>query len=115
MNLTPKLLMVPAAVEVTARKLVASITPAATADASPFAGGALSLEVMVDANLGGTHCYVAVTPGSPATALELCEGPAAVDVVTKNDFETTGIKTRVLADRGLGVRDYRVICRIPLS
>lgn len=115
LNLTPKLLMVPAAVEVTARKLVASITPAATADASPFAGGALSLEVMVDANLGGTHCYVAVTPGSPATALELCEGPAAVDVQTQNDFETTGIKTRVLADRGLGVRDYRGICRIPLS
>ena len=115
LNLTPKLLMVPAAVEVTARKLVASITPHATADASPFAGGALTLEVMVDANLAGTHCYVAVQPGNPAAVLELCEGPAAVDVTTQNDFETTGIKTRVLADRGLGVRNYRGICRIPLA
>jgi hypothetical protein len=115
LNLTPKLLMVPAAVEVVARKLVASITPHATADASPFAGGALALEVMVDANLAGTHCYVAVQPGNPAAVLELCEGPAAVEVTTQNDFETTGIKTRVLADRGLGVRNYRGICRIPLS
>ena len=115
LNLTPKLLMVPAAVEVVARKLVASITPHATADASPFAGGALALDVMVDANLAGTHCYVAVQPGNPAAVLELCEGPAAVEVTTQNDFETTGIKTRVLADRGLGVRNYRGICRIPLS
>jgi hypothetical protein len=82
---------------------------------NPFAGGQLELMPLVDANLSGSHAYVLCDPASPAAAIEVCTGPAIADVQSQADFDTTSVKTRVLADRGLGVRDHRGVVRIPLS
>ena len=116
LNLRASRLLVPSGFEVVARQLVAGINPSKTDDASPFAaGGALALDVAVDANLSGGYSYLLVAPSSAAVALELTTGPAVAEVETEADFDTTSMKTRVLADRGLGVRDYRGVIRIPAA
>jgi hypothetical protein len=115
LNLTPRWLLVSAQYEVTAIQLTTEINAAAANDVNPFAGGQLALMPLVDANLSGSHAYVLCDPSSPAAAIEVCSGPAVADVQSQPDFDTTSVKTRVLADRGLGVRDHRGIVRIPLS
>lgn len=115
LNLAPRWLLVSAQYEVQAIQLTSEINATAAADVNPFAGGQLALMPLVDANLSGSHAYVLCDPASPAAAIEICTGPAVADVQSQNDFETTSVKTRVLADRGLGVRDHRGVVRIPLS
>ena len=116
LNLQPAWLVVPPAAEITARQQVAQLTPAQVSNANPFASGQpLALNLLVDANLSGSHAYLTVDPSSPAAALEITTGPAVAQVDSESEFETTSMKTRVLADRGLGVRDYRGIVRIALS
>lgn len=115
LNLAPRWLLVSAQYEVQAIQLTSEINATAASDVNPFAGGQLALMPLVDANLSGSHAYVLCDPASPAAAIEICTGPAIADVQSQADFDTTSVKTRVLADRGLGVRDYRGIVRIPLS
>lgn len=115
LNLSPRWLLVSAQHEVTAIQLTSEINAAAASDVNPFGGGQLALMPLVDANLSGSHAYVLCDPASPAAAIEICTGPAVADVQSQADFDTTSVKTRVLADRGLGVRDHRGIVRIPLS
>jgi phage major head subunit gpT-like protein len=116
LNLTPSILLVPATVEVLARQLTSALTPATTAGVNPFSeSSAVPLEVIVDANLATTHAFLCAAPTSTASALELTTGPANAETMSQWDLETTGMNTRVLADRGLGVKDFRGICRIPLS
>ena len=115
LNLAPRWLLVSAVNEVAAIQLTYEINATAAADVNPFAGGQLALMPLVDANLSGSYAYVLCDPASPAAAIEICTGPAVADVQSQADFETTSVKTRVLADRGLGVRDHRGVVRIPLS
>jgi hypothetical protein len=115
LNLAPRWLLVSAQYEVTAIQLTSEINATAASDVNPFAGGQLELMPLVDANLSGSHAYVLCDPASPAAAIEVCTGPAIADVQSQADFDTTSVKTRVLADRGLGVRDHRGVVRIPLS
>lgn len=114
LNLAPRWLLVPSALEFLALQFTAEIQAVQASAVNPFGSGApLELRVIVDANLTGTACYVCCDPSSPATALEICEGPASPMVETEADFERTGARTRVVADRGLAARDFRGICRIP--
>lgn len=115
LNLTPRWLLVPASHEVQALQFTAAINATQSSAVNPFGAGSLALEPIVDANLSGSHAYVLADPAGPAAAIELCTGPAVADVQSQADFDSTSIKTRVLADRGLGVRDHRGIVRIPLS
>jgi hypothetical protein len=115
LNLAPRWLLVSAEHEVTAIQLTTEINATAASNVNPFAGGQLALMPLVDANLSGDYAYVLCDPSSPAAAIEICTGPAVADVQSQADFDTTSVKTRVLADRGLGVRDYRGIVRIPLG
>lgn len=115
LNLAPRWLLVPASLEVAALQLTTGIAATESSSVNPFADGRLALEPIVDANLSGGHCYVLADPSGPAAALEICSGPAVADVQSQNDFDTTSVKTRVLADRGLGVRDHRGVVRIALA
>jgi phage major head subunit gpT-like protein len=115
LNLTPRWVLVPATHEVQALQLCTAINATESSAVNPFGAGSLALEPIVDANLGGSYAYVLADPAGPAAAIELCTGPAVADVQTQSDFDTTSLKTRVLADRGLGVRDHRGIVRIPLG
>jgi hypothetical protein len=116
LNLTPSILLVPATVEVLARQLTTTLTPNTTTGVNPFSdSSAVPLEVIVDASLATTHAYLLAAPTSPAAVLEICTGPANGEVMSQWELNTTGMTTRVLADRGLGVRGFRGVCRIPLS
>ena len=115
LNLTPRWLLVPASHEVQALQFTAAINATESSAVNPFGAGSLALEPIVDANLSGSHAYVLADPAGPAAAIELCTGPAVADVQSQSDFDTTSLKTRVLADRGLGVRDHRGIVRIALG
>lgn len=115
LNLAPRWLLVPASHEVQALQLCTAINATESSSVNPFAAGRLALEPIVDANLSGGHAYVLADPAGPAAAVELCTGPAVASVESRADFETTSVATRVLADRGMGVRDHRGIVRIPLS
>lgn len=115
LNLAPRWLLVSAEHEVAALQLTTAINATASSSVNPFSAGRLALEPVVDANLSGGFAYVLCDPSGPAAALEICTGPAVADVQSKADFETTSVATRVLADRGIGVRDHRGVVRIPLS
>lgn len=114
LNLRPRHLLVPASHEVPARQLVAAVQPVSVDGVNPFGAGAdLALQVHVDPLLSAA--YLAVDPSDPAAAIELATGPAALQVDSQPEFETTSLAMRVLADRGAGIRDFRGIARIPLA
>ncbi|MDQ3366650.1 MAG: Mu-like prophage major head subunit gpT family protein [Myxococcota bacterium] len=106
-DVTPKFLVVPAALESVALQAVAQITPSVTSDVNPFAG---KLEVIVDPRLDA----------SSVTAWYLAADPAAIDgieyayldgtgpeLLIKEGWRIDGIEWKVRLDFGAGFVDYR--------
>jgi len=106
---TPTWLIVPAALETAAQKLLAQLYPAQSANVNPFAG---KLELIVDPRLDAKS----------ATAWYLAADSAAIDTIEYSHLDTTnggpemfvqegfkvdGVEMKVRLDFGSGVLDFR--------
>ena len=113
-NVTPRFLIVPAAIENAALKYVAAIAPATAATVNPFAG---ALEVVVDPRLdaaSATAWYLAADPMQVDTIeysyLESEQGPM---LETRVGFEVDGLEIKCRLDYGAGVLDWRGLFKNP--
>lgn len=107
-DVTPKFLLVPAALETAAEKLLASIAAAKTSDVNPFAG---QLTLVVDPRLdavSATRWYVTADPAT-VDGLEYCylEGAPGPQIESRNGFEVDGVQIKVRLDFGGGFVDWR--------
>ncbi|MEI4195863.1 prohead protease/major capsid protein fusion protein [Roseovarius sp. E0-M6] len=105
-RVTPRNLLVPPALETTAEKWLASISPATAADANPFSG---SLSMVVEPRLSSaTRWYVTADPGEidglEFAYLSGAEGP---QVESRSGWDVDGVEIRVILDFGAGFIDHR--------
>ncbi|MBF0560995.1 MAG: Mu-like prophage major head subunit gpT family protein [Alphaproteobacteria bacterium] len=103
---TPKYLLVPAALETTAEKWLATIAAAKAADVNPFAG---SLALVVEPRLSSaTRWYVSADP-SEIDGLEYAylAGGQGPQVESKSGWDVDGVEIRVILDFGAGFIDWR--------
>lgn len=107
-NVVPKFLIVPVALETTADQLLATITPTKTSEVNPFSG---TLKKIVDPRLDAsstTRWYLAGDPGRydglQYAHLAGREGPY---IETKVGFNTDGVAFKVVHDFGTGFVEYR--------
>jgi hypothetical protein len=114
LNLVPRYLLVPAALETTADKVVATITAAKVGDVNPFSG---KLEVMVEPRLDAkstTAWYVVADPAlMPFLELATLNGarPMATaggpELRTFEGEDVLGLKYRAVHDFGAWPINYR--------
>ncbi len=106
-NVTPKHILVPAALETTAEKIVSTVQATKTADVNAFT----NLDVVVDPRLDAASAarwYVTADP-SQFDGLEYAhlEGAPGPQVESRNGFEVDGVEIKVRLDFGAGFVDYR--------
>jgi len=111
-DVTPRYLVVPAALEVIALQNVTAITPAATTNVNPFSG---KLEVIVDPRLdvnSATIWYLAADSMSIDT-LEYAylDGAEGVQLESKIGFDVEGIEMKARLDFGAAALDWRGLYR----
>jgi hypothetical protein len=113
LNLSPRYLIVPSALETIADQFVTQITPAVNASANPFGpGGRTPLQVIVESRLdadSGTAWYLATSPESGAPLLNhgTLEGQAGPDVRQMEGFTIDGVQFRCRIDVAFGAADWR--------
>lgn len=113
LNIVPKWLIVPAALETDAQKLTASIVPGTVANANPFASQfeGIIVEPMLDA----TSPSVWYGAGSPnqidIVEYGYLEGSEGVSLETFEKAEQLGLWWRAQHDFGASVIDYRGLFR----
>lgn len=111
-DVTPRYLVVPAALEQTALQLTSSgYQPAVTSEINT-AGQAL--EVVVDPRLdavSATAWYLAAAPSFGTLEYAYLEGSAGPQVDTDYGFEVDGISYRCKLDFGCGISDWRGLYR----
>lgn len=105
-NVAPRYILVPPALETTTEKLLASIQPTKTADVNPFGG---KFELLVDARLTSlTRWYMAADPavieGLEYAYLQGQEGPYTE---TRAGFDVDGVETKCRLDFGAGFVEWR--------
>lgn len=107
-DVTPKYLGVPAALEVVARQYVAQINATKTSDVNPFTA---DLEVVVDPRLdakSATAWYLAADPATIDTVeYSFLESEPGPQLFTRVGFDVDGVETKVRLDFGCGVIDHR--------
>ncbi len=99
---SPSFLVVPAALELTARQLVFNIAPTQTSDAHPLEQG---LTVVVEPRLDAaftTAWYLVASAGANSLEHAYLEGQAGVYIETRNGFETDGMDIKARLDFGCG-------------
>jgi len=105
LNVMPKFLVCGPDTELTARQVLANITPTKAGDANPWAG---QLELIVDANVTGTRWHVAADPMQvPSLVYGYVQGAEGPQIHTEIDFDTRGVKVRAGLDFGCGAIDHR--------
>lgn len=112
LNIEPKHLVVPAALEETALKGKATIVPNVIASSQPFAS---TYDIITEGYLDGnseTVFYMAADPdeagGLVYGYLEGEEGPY---LETRNGFDRDGVEFKVRHDFGVGVEDFRGLAK----
>jgi phage major head subunit gpT-like protein/phage head maturation protease len=114
LDITAKFLVVPAALESTGEKYLASIYPAQAANVNPFAG---KLTLIVDPRLdakSATRWYVAADPVLfPSIEYAYLAGNEGVQVETRAGFEVDGVQIRARLDFGAGALDFRGVYANP--
>jgi phage major head subunit gpT-like protein/phage head maturation protease len=114
LDIAAKFLVVPAALESTAEKYLASIYPAQAANVNPFAG---KLTLIVDPRLdakSATRWYVAADPVLfPSIEYAYLAGNEGVQVETRAGFEVDGVQIRARLDFGAGALDFRGVYANP--
>lgn len=99
---TPAYIVVPAALELTARQAVFSIAPAKTSDANPIEQ---TLQVIVEPRLDAnstTAWYLVGTGASNSLEYGYLDGNEGVYVETRNGFEVDGLEIKARLDFGCG-------------
>ena len=99
---TPEFLLVPAALEATARQAVFAIAPAVTTNANPIEQ---TLKVIVEPRLDAastTAWYLVATGASNSLEYGYLEGNEGVYVETRNGFDVDGIEVKARLDFGCG-------------
>lgn len=102
-NVVPRYLLVPPALETEAEKLLADITPATTDDVQP-----IRLSLLVEPRLTGSGWYVFADPASAPVLeyayLSSAQGP---QLSSRDGWEVLGREFRVTLDLGCGAVDHR--------
>ena len=108
LNLRSDFLMVPAALETVAQKLMSAIMANATGDVNTFANSMqLIVEPLLDA-ASATAWYTAASPNRIDTIeYAYLAGEEGVYIETKSGFEVDGIQIKAVLDFGAGAIDYR--------
>lgn len=106
LGLSPSILLVPSELDVTARKLVASITPTTTADVNVFAG---RRSIAVEPRLpNAVQWFLFAAPGTyPVIRFLTLAGFEAPRFETENEFTRLGTAYRVHWHVGAGPIDFR--------
>jgi hypothetical protein len=118
LNLQPRYLIVPAALEQTADQLIYPINLASTAVTGVVPPWVQSLVKIVEgrldavASLGVTNWFMAVDP-SQIDTIEYCylEGQQGVYIETRQGFEVDGVEIKARLDFAAGAIDYRGLCK----
>ena len=114
LDIACKFLVVPAALESSAEKYLASIYPAQAANVNPFAG---KLTLIVDPRLdakSATRWYIAADPVLfPSIEYAYLAGNEGVQVESRAGFEVDGLQVRARLDFGAGALDYRGVYANP--
>jgi hypothetical protein len=107
-DVTPKYLVVPAALEVVARQYVAQINATKSSDVNPFTA---DLEVVVDPRLdavSATAWYLSADPARIDTIeYSFLEGEPGPQIESRAGFDVEGVEMKVRLDFGCGVIDHR--------
>ena len=108
MNLYGEFLIVPAALEVVAMKLLSSIQATASGDVNVFSGSLkLIVEPRLDAN-SETAWYISASPNIIDTiARAYLAGNEGVYIESEYGFDVDGMKIKARMDFGAGVLDWR--------
>jgi hypothetical protein len=105
---TPKFLIVPAALELTAEQLLTQITPAVVGEVNPFAG---KLDLIVEPRLdavSATAWYLAADPALLDTIeYAYLDGEVGPQIFIEQGFEIDGMSMKCREDFGAGVLDWR--------
>ena len=101
----PRYLVVGTALEVAARQLLATITPAKSSDANPWAG---AFELIVSPHIPGNRWFMAAAPmAAPSLVYGYVSGAEGPQITTETDFDTRAVKVRAGLDFGCGAIDWR--------
>lgn len=101
----PKFLLTGPALETTAEKLLATITPAAVADVNPFAG---KLEHLVEPRIAGNAWYVFTDPAQlPVLEYAYLSSAQGPQMASREGWDVLGMEFRVVLDFGCGAVDWR--------
>lgn len=108
LDVQPRFLLVPAALQTTAEQLVAAIYPAQASDVNPFTG---RLTVVTDPRLDAssqTAWYLLADPSlAPVIEFSYLEEAPGPQVDFRTGFEVDGIEWRCRLDFGGGALDWR--------
>lgn len=110
LNVVPRYLIVPAALEFTARQTLGVVYPATQSDVNPYQG---ALEVLVDARLTDPdRWYIAADPTRmPFLVFASLSGFEGPTVESKAGWEVLAVSTRCVHHFGVGVIDYRGVLK----
>jgi ATP-dependent protease ClpP protease subunit len=108
LNLRADFMMVPAALETVAQKLLTAIMATATGDVNTFAKSMeLIVEPLLDAS-STTAWYTAASPNRIDTIeYAYLAGEEGVYIETENGFDVDGVRIKAVLDFGAGAIDYR--------
>ena len=115
LNLVPKYLVVPAALETAAQRLVTMITPRNATDVNPFSG---QLEIVVESLLDGDsasttpHYLFGNMMMGPMAEKAMMNG-VGPQVTLRDSFDTDGMRTKIKHYFGMRVIDFRQFYKNP--
>lgn len=114
LNLSPKFIMVPAALETTAQTQLMLVQPNSASDVNPFAG---TLEILVESRIDAaddSNWFLAADPAMIDTIeYAYLAGEEGVYIETRNGFDVDGIEIKARLDFGAGVVDHRGLFKNP--
>lgn len=107
-NAVPRWLIVPAALETAAEKLLADIQPTKSSDVNPFAGKLeLIVEPRLDAQSGGTTAWYVASDRVEGLQFAYLEGNRGPVIETQDGFDVDGLRIKCRLDFGAGFVDHR--------
>jgi HK97 family phage prohead protease len=116
LNIVPKYLGTPAALETTAATFLVQVTPATPANVNPFAGLLSPLtEPRLDAAAGGTTAWYLFADGTKVDIIEYAylEGEEGPMVEERIGFDIDGLEVKCRLDFGAKVIDWRGLWKNP--
>lgn len=108
-GISPHTVIVPAALETSTEKLLATIQAATTATVNPFS----SLRLMVESRLTDTAAWYVIGSGAPGMVVVRLEGRSGPQVDSTVDFETKSVKFSIINDFAVDFLDHRAWYRNP--